>query len=160
MINRTAEGTIIAFFISHVVYNFFSSLLFQLQTLFDLSFSFFLNAQTNSSSLRFSITYAHGLVFLTFLITKISSQQFGVKHFPKMFSYFNLPTGSTTSNLESFSLFATPQSIYVLTVHQDASFWLCYVMYCYIHQLFHLIYQYNKSFPFFSFRGTTREYLL
>ena len=45
-----------------------------------------------SSPLRSLITYVHGTVFLAFLITKTSSDQFGVYNLAKMFFYFNILT--------------------------------------------------------------------
>ena len=44
--------------------------------MFDLSFA--IQLPTVSSPLRSSITYVHGKVFLNFLITKTSSDKFGV----------------------------------------------------------------------------------
>ena len=53
-------------------------------------------------------------VFLTFLTTKTSSDQFGVELFAKIFLYFDILTGSRTSNLGSSILFSLLKSIYVL----------------------------------------------
>ena len=47
--------------------------------------SFLQNVPTISSLLKSPITYVNGTVFLTFLITKTSSDQFGRESFGKMF---------------------------------------------------------------------------
>ena len=48
---------------------------------------------------RSLITYVHGTVFLIFLITEISSDQFGVQPLAKMFLYFDILIRSPTLNL-------------------------------------------------------------
>ena len=62
--------------------------------------------------LRSLIIYVHGTVFLTFLISKTSSE-LGVQHFAKMFLNFRILTSSPTLNLELFLLLSTSKAIYV-----------------------------------------------
>ena len=50
------------------------------------------------------MTYVHGTVFLTSLIRKTSSDQFGVYRLAKIFLYFDVLTRSPTLNLGSLSL--------------------------------------------------------
>ena len=74
------------------------------------------NVPTISSPLRSLITYVHGALFLTFLITKISSGQFGVYPLGKMFLYFDILTTSSILNLGSLLLISLPKSIYELSL--------------------------------------------
>ena len=97
------------------------------------------------SLLRSLITYIHGTVFLTFLITKTSSDQFDVYPLAKIFLYFEILTWLPTLNLGSLSLPSFLKSIYVLSLTQQVSSQLFYGIYYYIHLLYHLIYQYTHS---------------
>ena len=67
-----------------------------------------------SSSLRSLMTYVHGTVFLTFLITKSSSDQFGVCPLAKLFLYFHILAWSPTWNIVSLSLTCLIELIYTL----------------------------------------------
>ena len=53
--------------------------------------------------MRSLTTYVHGTVFLTFLITTTSSDQFGVHSLAKLFFYLEILTWSPTLNLGSLS---------------------------------------------------------
>ena len=63
-----------------------------------------------------------GQCFLTFLITKTSSDKFGVETFAKMLSYFDIVTVPTILILGSLSLISLLESIYVFVLHQQVSF--------------------------------------
>ena len=80
------------------------------------------------------ITCLNGTVFLTFLITKISSGWFGTQPLAKMVLYFDILTLSPILSWWSFLLFSTPGSMSVLdfasTDFSQTSFWLCYDMCC------------------------------
>ena len=52
-------------------------------------------------------------MFLTLLITKTSSDQFGTQLFEKMFLSFDILTMSPILNLGSLSLISLPELIYV-----------------------------------------------
>ena len=60
------------------------------------------------------LIYLYGTVFLTSLITKTSSYQFGVYPLAKMFLYFDVLTWSSTLNLGSLSLNSLIESICII----------------------------------------------
>ena len=60
------------------------------------------------------ITYVHGTLFLTSLLTKTSSDQFEVYPLAKMIFYFDIFAWSLTLNLGYLSWMSVIQSIYVL----------------------------------------------
>ena len=64
-------------------------------------------------SLRSVITYVQRTVFLTFLATNTSSDQFGTQLFAKMFLYFDIPTISPILNLGFSSVTSLRKSINV-----------------------------------------------
>ena len=74
-------------------------------------------------------------VFLTFVIIKPFSGQFGTEPFTKIFLNFNMLILLPTLNLR-------PSNI-CLVLHRQVSFWLFYDMYYCIYLLFHLICQYT-----------------
>ena len=78
--------------------------------------SFSKKVPTDFSPLRSLITYVHGTIFLTFLITKVSSDEFGVYALAKMFLYFYILTWSPILNSGSLSLTFLPKLIYVLSL--------------------------------------------
>ena len=82
---------------------------------FVFSSSFSWNVPMISSPLIWLNTYVHRTVFLTFLITKTSSGQFGVYPLAKMFLCFQILTWPPTVNLRSLSLTSLLESIYVLS---------------------------------------------
>ena len=85
-----------------------------LQYLFDFFFySFSYHVPKIFSPLRSSITYIQGL-YLTFLITKTSSDKFEEQTFAKTFLDFDILTWLPTLKLGSSSLFSLPKPIYVL----------------------------------------------
>ena len=59
------------------------------------------NVPTISSPLWSLITFLHGTVLLTFLLTKFSSDQIGASLFAKMFLYFHILIILPISNLET-----------------------------------------------------------
>ena len=92
-------------FITFSLYYFFNSKVFLICLL-----QFVFNVPTISSPLR----SLHRTVFLTFLIRKTSSDQFGVYLFAKMFLYFDLLTISLILNLGFWLLISLLESIHVL----------------------------------------------
>ena len=74
------------------------------------------NVRLISSPLRSLITYLHGTVFLASLITKTSSDQFGVYPSAKKFLYYDIITYLQALNLGSLSLLSLIESIYVLSL--------------------------------------------
>ena len=72
-------------------------------------------------TLRSLITYIHSTAFLTFLITKTSSDQFETQPFAKMFLYFDILTTWPILNLGSLLPISWIESIYVFDLHQQAS---------------------------------------
>ena len=73
----------ITFFIDYFFYSKFLLIYF-------LQFFFIKRIAITSSSLRLLITYVHGTVFLIYLITKTSSDQFGVWPLARMLLYFDI----------------------------------------------------------------------
>ena len=76
--------------------------------------------------------YVYDTVFLTFLITKTSSDQFGnlENNFLQRFLYFGILTWSPTSNIVSQSFFITLKSTYVIKFTSTCfTFWLWYDTY-------------------------------
>ena len=71
-----------------------------------------------SSPLRSLITYVQGTAFLTFLITKTSSDQFGVYHLAKIFFYFEILTWPPTLNLGSLSLTSFLKSCIIFNINR------------------------------------------
>ena len=112
--------------------------------------------------LRSILRYVHRTVFSTFVIIKISSEQFATQAFAKMLSYFDILTVSSTLNLES--LISLLESIYVLDsitslhswLNQQVSFYLCYNMY--IYKLYNLSYQYTHILIFFVLNSYTYQF--
>ena len=88
------------YFIIFSLYYFFSSNLW-----FVFCNSFSKNVPIISSPLKSLITYHHGTVFLTSLITNTSSDQFRTYPLAKMFLHYDILTWSPTLNLGSFLLF-------------------------------------------------------
>ena len=86
------------------------------------------------SPLRSLMIYVHGTVFLVFLITNISSDQFGLYTLANIFLYFEILTRSRILNLGSAILTSFLESIYVLFLTSTG--------YC-IDLQYHLIYQYT-----------------
>ena len=77
--------------------------------------------------------YVYDTVFLTFLITKTSSDQFGnlENNFLQRFLYFGILTWSPTSNIVSQSFFIALKSTYVIIKFTSTcfTFWLWYDTY-------------------------------
>ena len=77
-----------------------------------------------------------------------SSAKFGAWPFVKMFLYFDILTWSPNSNIRSLLSFCSSKTIYVLDFISTDFFLvvLWYVLFCYIHELYYLIYQYTQLF--------------
>ena len=80
--------------------------------------SFSYNAPAISSPLKSPKTYVYGTEFLTFLITKTSSDQFGIYRLVQTFSYFDILTKSPILNLGSSSLISSLKSIYLFYINR------------------------------------------
>ena len=80
-------------------------------------------------------------LFLSFLITESSSNQFGVWPFTKIFWYLDILAWSPTVSLGSPLLYKCQHVC--LTLYQNAAFWLCCDKYCCVYKLYCLFYQHT-----------------
>ena len=106
------KGIIVSFSFNIHLSPFFLSTFSTLNCFWFVFDLFLQNIPIISLPLGSLITYVPSTVFLTFLITKISSDQFGVYPFAKIFLYVHILIISAIFNLESFSLYSWLESRY------------------------------------------------
>ena len=135
----------------HLAYNLspFFSISFSVLTSFWIVFcnSFSKRSPTISSSLR-SLIRIYGIELLTFLMTKISCDRFGVQHLAKIFLYFDITTISSILNLDVFSSLSLIKSIYVLDFTSVGFFLivLWYVFFNYIISFINTLFHYSNYY--------------
>ena len=73
------------------------------------------------------MTYVHETAFLTFVITKSFSDQFGIRPFAKVF-YCDILTSSLILNLRFAKLISLLELIYVFDFTSTGFIWMIYIL--------------------------------